>query len=166
MDEGQNENTPTYAKRPIWQWLLFMIIIAIVLLGGGYYLFAKNNNSYSLNTQNTQVARSSPTQMPTVTVSATQAASMKKITVDGTEFAFIPSIITVSKGDTVEITFKNMGKFPHNLAIAGLGVKTKTIQPGGQDTISFTPVNLGSFQFLCTVPGHADRGMTGNLIVK
>jgi uncharacterized cupredoxin-like copper-binding protein len=167
MDDGQSENTPTYARRPIWQWLLLIGIIAIVLLGGGYYLSTNNNySSLSNNNQSPQSKTDAPTPSPIVTEATQNNNSVKQITVEGTDFAFTPSTITVNKDQALEITFKNMGKFPHNLDILDLGVKTKTIQPGSQDTISFAPQKAGSFQFLCTVPGHADKGMVGTITVK
>jgi plastocyanin len=101
-----------------------------------------------------------PSQSPSST------AQVQKVTVEGSEYAFTPSTFTLKKGLPAEITFKNTGAFPHNLTIADLNVKTKTIQPGEQDTIQFTPDKTGQFAFLCTVPGHADKGMKGMLTVQ
>ena len=89
-----------------------------------------------------------------------------KITVKGTESAFSPSAITVSEGKMVRIIFKNAGTFPHNLTIADLGVGTKIIEPGQEDSITFTPTKTGQFSFICTLPGHADKGMRGTLTVN
>ena len=174
MDDGQNQNGSTYTKRPLWIWALLAIII-IVLVGGGYY-FVKHKSSllssYQSNTNQQQNTNSAPTQVsPTATPLASpsgsqSAVTLKQITVVGKEFAFTPSAITVNKGEKVDLTFKNTGTYPHNLTITDLGVKTKTIQPGEQDTISFVPDKMGSFKFMCTVPGHADKGMVGTLTVK
>ena len=107
-----------------------------------------------------------PGTSPAASAMPSSSAAINKITVLGTEYAFSPSTITVKVGQPVQITFKNNGTFPHNLTIADLNVGTKTITPGQEDTITFTPTKAGSFPFICTVLGHADKGMKGTLIVQ
>ena len=159
MDEVEKSNTP--AKGASWMWILLAALVVIVVVGG-YFLMTKS--SKEMNSQQSQQTNTdiSPTNAPVDSATA----NTKQIMITGNEFAFSPSTLTVNKGDTVEITFKNTGKFPHNLSISDLSVKTKTIQSGEQDTISFVPDKTGSFQFTCTVPGHADKGMVGTLVVK
>lgn len=38
--------------------------------------------------------------------------------------------------------------------------------PGDTATVTFTPTVPGEYQFLCTVPGHAQAGMVGTLVVN
>ena len=154
---AEEQQSTGYGKRPLWQWLVLYLVIAVVVYGAVYYfILAKNGNGYN----NNSVTQTTPSQA----VSGT--AQMQKVTVEAKEFAFTPSTITLKKGQPVQITFKNMGAFPHNLTIVDLNVKTKTIQPGEQDTIQFTPDKTGQFTFMCTVPGHADKGMKGTLTVQ
>jgi len=161
--ENEEKKAEGYGKKPLWQWLLVYAVIAVIAYGLFYYfVLAKKGGNYNPTGNYQQNVSPTPaaTQAPATTVTS------EKITVEGSEFAFTPSKITLKKGQTAEITFKNMGKFPHNLAIADLGVKSKTIQPGEQDTFTVTPDKTGQFAFVCTVPGHADKGMTGTLIVE
>ena len=88
------------------------------------------------------------------------------ITVEGTEWSFHPSEITVRKGEEVTIIFKHAGKIAHNFEIGEFGVRTATILLGKTDEITFTPTKTGTFPFWCAVPGHRDAGMKGKLIVK
>lgn len=38
--------------------------------------------------------------------------------------------------------------------------------PAGETrSITFTPTEAGTYEFVCTVPGHKEAGMTGTLIV-
>jgi nitrite reductase (NO-forming) len=162
MEEEQKQGN--YGKRPLWQWLVLYLVIAVVVYGAVYYfILAKNGNGY--NNSAVTPTYTSPT-ITQLAPSSTSAAVMQKITVSGSEFAFTPSTLTFKKGQPAEITFKNNGTYPHNLTIADLNVKTKTISPGEQDTIQFTPDKTGQFAFLCTVPGHADKGMKGTLTVQ
>jgi len=132
------------------------VIITILVVAGGALLLARNTAQNHMTTEPMQKVQ------PTSSTSAT----MQNITVEGTEFAFTPSSITVKKGEAVQVTFKNMGKYPHNFTVSQLGVASQTIQPGQQTTVTFTPTQTGTFTYLCTVPGHADRGMTGTLTVE
>lgn len=90
-----------------------------------------------------------------------------KITVIGKEFKFIPDAIRVKKGQHVTIVFKNKGHVSHSLTIPDLGLHTPTIQSGSRATISFTAKDTGVHGFWCTVPGHKQAGMKGEVdIVK
>lgn len=150
-----------YGKRPLWQWIALYLVIAVILYGAFYYLFLAKKGGYNYNqTQAPTYQQSSPT----VTQTQTNTETMK-VTVEGSEFAFSPSTITAKKGQTVEVTFKNTGAYPHNLTIVGVA-QSKTIQPGSEDTFSFTADKTGTFPFSCTVDSHADKGMTGTLTVE
>jgi plastocyanin len=160
MDE-ENKKAEGYGKRPLWQWILVYAAVAVVIYGLIYYFVLSKNrsNPYSQTATNQQNITPKIAQTTGITAS-------EKITVEGNEYAFIPSTIILKKGQTAEITFKNTGKFPHNLSIADLGIKSKTIKPGEEDIFTLTPDKTGQFGFICTVPGHADKGMKGTLTVE
>lgn len=156
MAESTEQKSYGYGKRPLWQWIAIYVVLGVIIYGLIYYfVFSKKGNyNYGSTGQN---------QTPTQAQSTTNS---KQITIQGSEYSFNPSAITVKKGEAIQITFKNSGNFPHNLTIADLNVQTKTIGSGQQDTVTFTPDKTGQFNFVCTVPGHADKGMTGTLIVQ
>jgi len=161
--ENEEKKAEGYGKKPLWQWLLLYAVVAIVVYGVFYYfVLAKKGGNY--NPTGSYQQNVSPT--PAATQAPASTVTSEKITVEGNEFAFTPSKITLKKGQTTEITFKNTGKFPHNLSISALGVSTKTIQPGEQDSITVITDKAGSFSYKCTVGSHADKGMTGTLIVE
>ncbi len=82
--------------------------------------------------------------------------------------------------DVVNITVINVGMMPHAFAItnapktgatilfkAEIGSATNPLQPGKQGTIIFTPNNAGSaFFYVCPIPGHAEVGMYGSVIIS
>jgi uncharacterized cupredoxin-like copper-binding protein len=88
------------------------------------------------------------------------------ITVEGSEFSFNPSEITVQEGEEVSIAFKNVGTLAHNITIGDLGLKSETIQPGQTAIITFTPTQTGTFAFWCDVAGHRQSGMEAELHVE
>lgn len=152
--------------------LVLVLIGVAIVLGAGYIAVKSMKKSIAPVPVPTPVVEQI-TVVPTISkapitaaVSPTPFSSMQEITVEGNEYAFTPSTITVKKSEVVRVNFKNNGKFPHNFSIAELNVKSKTIQSGGEDTVTFTADKIGSFTYICTVPGHADKGMKGTLIVK
>ena len=89
-----------------------------------------------------------------------------RVTVEATEFSFDPDRITVEKGDKLIVTFKNNGDISHNFGIPSFNVWTDTIEPGEKDTITFIANKRGTFTFYCSVQGHKEAGMEGELEVE
>jgi len=83
-----------------------------------------------------------------------------------TDIAFDTTELTSKPGE-VTIDFDNPAALEHNVAIEQDGKElatTKTITEGKASlSVDLAP---GSYTFLCTVPGHAEAGMTGTLTVR
>lgn len=92
-----------------------------------------------------------------------QDASM--ITVEGANFSFIPNMITVKKGEKVKIVFKNVEGF-HDFVIDELHVRTSQLNAGAEEVVEFTPMEVGQFEFYCSVGKHRQMGMKGTLTVE
>ena len=114
----------------------------------------------------------STTSAATTTTEAAAGGGGAATEVGMTEFKFDPSDLEVSAGDT--LTLNNDGKIPHNLTIVegddplGGGAElaaSDDVSPGdsGELTVDVEP---GTYSFLCTIPGHAEDGMTGSITVK
>lgn len=91
---------------------------------------------------------------------------VREIEVTGTEYAFSPGALSLTKGQKVRLTFRNMGRMPHNFVVDELGISTKTIQGGQSETFEFTPSEVGIFAFYCSISNHRLMGMEGSLEVK
>jgi len=92
-----------------------------------------------------------------------------RITVEGDEFSFSPANFTVKAGKTVELTFRNVGRAPHNLIVDELGLATKTIGGGKTDIVAFlAPDSAGSLTYTlyCSIPGHREAGMVGTITIE
>jgi outer membrane protein assembly factor BamB len=87
------------------------------------------------------------------------------VQVDMHEFAFTPSQITIPANTDVQATFTNTGALPHNFTCDQLGLKTPDDPPGQSTTITINAA-AGTYDFICSIPGHADAGMRGQLIVQ
>ncbi len=91
--------------------------------------------------------------------------NVKEFTVTGSPFKFEPANMTVNKGDTVKITFKNEEGF-HDLVIDEFDARTKQIAAGQEETIEFVADQAGSFEYYCSVGNHRAMGMKGTLTVN
>jgi uncharacterized cupredoxin-like copper-binding protein len=87
------------------------------------------------------------------------------VEVTATEFAFTPGELTVTVGEPVNLSLVNAGELAHDLAIPDLGIRLAS-GPGRQATTGIKIDDAGTYQFLCSYPGHAAAGMTGLLTVK
>jgi uncharacterized cupredoxin-like copper-binding protein len=90
-------------------------------------------------------------------------------TITLTEFQIKPKGVTFQAGQPVTVTIVNSGKVEHNLKLDPAVTDTplpEVLKPGERATVSFTPKTTGTFQYACTIPGHAPAGMTGSITVK
>lgn len=86
---------------------------------------------------------------------------------EGGRFRFEPSVIEVGPGQRVSLKVSNTGLSAHDLVISRVNVETGQLNPGEEKVVTFTaPSQPGEYEFICSVPGHAQLGMTGKLIVK
>jgi hypothetical protein len=84
------------------------------------------------------------------------------------EFRFNTSRDVVPAGALI-LQVKNIGEDDHDFRILGpRGVaraETGVVAPGGLEQIRMR-LAQGRYTFLCTVSDHAERGMTGTLLVR
>ena len=144
---------------------LTLIIAAVVLIVIGFAL-SQGSSATPATTTDSQADVSSQVQAVDTTTTTTDTASAEKVfTVEGKDYSFAPSTITVSSGDKVKIIFKNTDGF-HDFRIDALGVATKKINGGETDTVEFTAGAAGSYEYYCSVGQHRQMGMKGTLIVQ
>jgi uncharacterized cupredoxin-like copper-binding protein len=90
------------------------------------------------------------------------AVGATSVNVTGKEYKFTLSKKSVRHG-SVTFKFKNAGKLTHDFKIAGK--KTKLILKGKSAAPLTVKLKKGSYKYVCTIPGHADKGMKGTLRV-
>lgn len=90
---------------------------------------------------------------------------IKQIEITASNFKFEPDSFAVSVGDTVSISFKNTEGF-HDFSIDEFKVKSKTIEAGAVEQITFVADKKGTFQFYCSIGQHKAMGMVGTLVVN
>lgn len=75
-----------------------------------------------------------------------------------------PDII-VPQGSIVEVTIENRGSIVHSFQVFGVSPESEWFAPGETYTLSFVAGQVGEYEYLCTVPGHAELGMIGKFII-
>lgn len=92
-------------------------------------------------------------------------AGAPTVEIEASEFVFQPDPLVIDAGDTVNLTLVNTGTLVHDLTIPKLDVHL-VVWPGQASTTAVTVTEAGEYQMLCTVPGHAEAGMTGMIVVE
>ena len=115
------------------------------------------------------------------------------LTVTASEFKLSSSPLVVPAGRPVRLTFVDKGVAIHNWTVKDLvtrdarvvsaphdlasgfaaemhtaiahGTPFVAANPGERAVITFTPTKAGTYKTLCTIPGHAQMGMVGTLVV-
>ncbi len=77
------------------------------------------------------------------------------------DFGFEPASLAVT--GPVNLTLTNEGSVVHDLTIPSLGIRI--IAGPGQQAIGGVEAAPGTYEFVCSIPGHARAGMTGTLEV-
>jgi nitrite reductase (NO-forming) len=84
----------------------------------------------------------------------------QKIEIHAFDLGFDPQTLTVSAAGTYAITFVNDGSTTHDLTFPD---GTKLTAKAKQTTTGSVAVPAGGTSFLCSIPGHAAAGMTGQI---
>jgi plastocyanin len=131
----------------------------------------ETSESVEVETTETEVETSESNESEVVESTETETyepaeATVTSVSVVGTDFAFAPSSLSFTAGQTVQLTFQNNGGAPHNLVVEGTDIKTATIGGGESTSLTFTAPAAGTYTFYCGVGGHRDAGMTGTLVTQ
>ena len=112
--------------------------------------------------------------LPAMGAKAGHAALVQNVTVTvtkATEFKFKLSKVALKKG-IVAFKVTNGGNLPHDFKVCSsnkgtltantcTGRSTPLVSPGQTDTLRVTFLRSGTYEYLCSVPGHAAGGMKG-----
>lgn len=109
-----------------------------------------------------------PAATPLSTAAATAPAQVRRIAAAPDALAYSVTTLRATPG-RVRIVMSNPSPFSHNVALRGNGLRApvvgKVVGQGGRSVV-VADVTPGRYTFYCSVPGHAQAGMTGVLIVR
>ncbi len=96
--------------------------------------------------------------------SAPTGAVVGTIAIEAFDLGFTPKEITVDAPGRYSVTLKNTGVIPHDVTFAD-GATTGSVTAGQTATVD-VDIPAAGLTFICAVPGHAQAGMTGAVMVK
>jgi len=97
------------------------------------------------------------------------AAEVKMI---ATDLKFSAPTIEAKVGQPIKIILENKGAIEHDIAFPTVkadksAASLKAVAKAGQTaTLEFTPTAKGTYEYICTVPGHKEAGMKGKINVS
>jgi len=93
------------------------------------------------------------------------AGATNDLTVTMTEFKFQPASLSATAGRPITLHLKNAGTVDHQFRIDQAGVDV-TVKPSQTATQEIPALAAGSYDVVCSVPGHKEAGMTAKLVVR
>jgi plastocyanin len=93
----------------------------------------------------------------------TKTATGGKITVGAFDVRFDVKVIDATAGP-LTVTLVNHGAEEHTFEIKGTSLLIKA--SGGKSTTGTVTLTKGTYDFQCTIPGHAQAGMKGTVVVS
>lgn len=119
---------------------------------------------------------------------AAPAQPATEITVELTDFAYGPSSITIPVGQPIVLTINNTGLVEHDFVVEKIDVTDVVAEDSGSEhhmagmdstaydlhvatgagqtnTLQFTALEPGTYKIFCSVGGHIEAGMVGELVV-
>ena len=92
------------------------------------------------------------------------AAHATVLQVDLGRFVIEPAVLEALAGD-VELHVTNVDPdLAHDLVVNGKG--TRRLAPGQSQTVEIAGVLAGEYRMWCDVPGHANAGQVGTLVIN
>jgi uncharacterized cupredoxin-like copper-binding protein len=88
-----------------------------------------------------------------------------EVTVITRDIEFEPTTLELTAGEPTNVTVVNEGQALHDFTLEEAGVHVN-VEPGESVTTAVTVDEPGTYQAVCTVPGHEDAGMVVEITVR
>jgi nitrite reductase (NO-forming) len=100
---------------------------------------------------------------PAPAASAAPAGAADRISIEAFDLGFKPSMPSVPAAGTYEVEFHNTGSTLHDLTFAD---GTKISAESGKTVTGSVTIPAGGLSFICSIAGHAQAGMKGEVMVS
>lgn len=88
-----------------------------------------------------------------------------EIVVVGTDFRFEPDVLHLRAGEPANVVLE-VSQGGHNLVVPDAGFVLPIVDEGEVTRGALRIEEPGTYEMLCTVPGHAEEGMVGTVEVE
>jgi uncharacterized cupredoxin-like copper-binding protein len=100
----------------------------------------------------------------TTEASASAFAEARRVDVEAGDLWFEPERIEVAAGEPVNLALANTGDVFHDLTVPAADFMLDA-EAGDEVVGGLRLDEPGTYEFLCSVPGHAEAGMRGEIVV-
>jgi nitrosocyanin len=168
------ENTTAPQQKSNTATIAIVAVIALLAIAGIVYAMRGNKSSNQATTTSTTNGTSASKESINPATSSNEAVTSgetmtneneKVINVEAGSFYFKPDTITVKKGQKVKIVLHAVSMM-HDFYIDELNVKSPIVKNGDTGTVEFTPDQVGTFEYYCSVGQHRANGQVGKITVE
>ena len=92
-------------------------------------------------------------------------ASLPQVTITARDMRFQPADLTVTAGEWTELKLVNDDQVVHDWMVEAIPNLDVVARPGQTAKLRFVLDTPGTYEIVCSIPGHAAAGMTGTLTV-
>jgi P-type Cu+ transporter len=98
----------------------------------------------------------------------TAEASLPTVPIHASSLRFQPAVVQLAArpGDLVRVQLTNDDPVFHDWVVQGIPDAHVSTRPGQTSSATFRILSNGTFEVWCSVPGHLEAGMRGQLIVQ
>ena len=89
----------------------------------------------------------------------------KTITLIAEDIVWDQTLIEAQAGQEVHLTIRNDGVLDHNFVSNELEINLH-LSPGESESFTFILNKAGNYNFICSIPGHEDAGMVGEIVIS
>jgi Cu+-exporting ATPase len=89
----------------------------------------------------------------------------QRVELTASQYRFLPADITVRAGAWVIVEVANMDPVVHDWMVVGIPNVSVPARPGQTARLRFVLDTPGTYEVMCSIPGHAEAGMVGTLVV-
>jgi Cu+-exporting ATPase len=93
-------------------------------------------------------------------------AAAQRVDVTASGMRFTPAEVTVKAGQWVVVEFTNDDQVVHDWMVEGIPNVDVPARPGQTARLRFVLDEPGEYMVMCSIPGHAEAGMVGMLVVS
>jgi len=100
-----------------------------------------------------------------VLMACSTTPATKNVTLIAEDIVWSTDLIEAQLGQEIQLTIRNDGVLDHNFEFAELAINV-LLTPGESQTLSFVLSEAGTFDYICSIPGHEEAGMAGVITIS
>lgn len=90
--------------------------------------------------------------------------AMKTVTLVAEDIAWNITAIEAQVGQTVQLIIRNDGILDHDFVLEAAELDV-LLSAGESSVVSFVIDEPGTYTYICSIPGHEEAGMIGDLVI-